>query len=79
MASLTDLNSATLKPVLNDKGRITGFTYLYARRPDAPSLSLSLSMSKNKWHTCSEAWDAAYSPEVDHILELEIDATAPAA
>ena len=72
-ASLTDLNSATLKPVLNDKGRITGFTYLYARRPDAPSLSLSLSMSKNKWHTCSEAWDAAYSPEVEHILEMEIE------
>ena len=67
-----DLYAPLLKPVLNDKGRITGFTYLYAQ----PSLSLSLSMSKHKWHTCSEVWDAAYTPEVDHILEIEIESVS---
>ena len=67
-----ELYAPLLKPVLNDKGSVTGFTYLYARRPDAPPLSLSLSMSKHKWHTCSEAWAEAYSPEIEHLLELEI-------
>ena len=67
-----DLYAPLLKPVLNDKGRITGFTYLYAQ----PSLSLSLSMSKHKWHTCSEVWDAAYSPETDQILEVEIESVS---
>ena len=71
-----DLYAPLLKPVFNDKGTVTGFTYLYERRPDAPPLSLSLSMSKYKWHTCSEAWDAAYSPETDQILEVEIESVS---
>ena len=33
-------------------------------------------MSKHKWHTCSEAWDAAYTPETDHLLEVEIESVS---